>query len=91
MGNKRRLRTQDQLYYYRAIKESFLEQQSSFDPSKPPVFRGMSDYGHWSSHVSDVLKERDDLSQVANIRSSQIEKLLRTIPGRAWRCFHRPL
>jgi predicted RecB family nuclease len=50
-GERRRLRTQDQLYYYRALNELFLAQQSSFDPSKPPVFRGMSDYGQWGGHI----------------------------------------
>src|SRR6476619_391117 len=35
----------------------------------------MADYGRWHVHIEKVLAERDDLSIVANIRTSQIKKL----------------
>jgi uncharacterized protein len=69
------LRVSDYWFYYRAIQQAFLEQQASFDPDAPPPFPGLADYRHWTSHVTKLLEDRDDVSLVANIRTVQIEKL----------------
>src|SRR6185369_14782336 len=74
-GVRERLRTDDYFFYYKAIKRAFLEQQHAFDPNEMPRLSGTANYGHWTGHVTRLLKERDDLSLVANIRAAQIEML----------------
>lgn len=74
-GLRERLRTSDYFFYYKAIKRAFLEQQHTFDPDCVPRLSGTADYRHWGGHVTRLLEERDDLSFVANIRASQIDKL----------------
>lgn len=68
-------RTNDSLYYYRAVKEAFLEQQRSFDPDRRPEIPPLADLGRWSGFAERELTERDDLALVADIRTSQIHKL----------------
>ena len=74
-GERKPLRVQDYWYYYRAIKRAFLEQQRWFDRDHPPVFPSLADYRHWTKQVKSMLDARDDFARVANIRTSQIEKL----------------
>jgi predicted RecB family nuclease len=74
-GERKPLRLQDYSFYYRAIKRAFLAQQNSFDRNKQPLFPGLADYRRWSGHVNRMLKARDDLSLVANMRAAQVEKL----------------
>jgi uncharacterized protein len=77
LGTKeqRRFRTEDYFYYYRQLKLAFLEQQQRFNPEQPPEIPGLKDLGRWSSHATKILEDRDDLSLVANIRSTQIRRL----------------
>jgi predicted RecB family nuclease len=77
-GSQERLRTSDYFSYYKAIKRAFLEQQHTFDPDRLPRLSGTADYRHWGGHVTRLLEQRDDLSFVANIRASQIDKLQST-------------
>ena len=77
-GSQERLKTDDYLFYYRAVKRAFLMQQRMFDPMQQPKLDGMADYGRWNGHVRRALDARDDLSAVANIRASQVEKLQAT-------------
>ena len=72
---RRRFRTQDYFYYYRHLKQAFLEQQLKFSPEEPPDIPGLKDLGRWSRHAAKILEERDDLSLIANIRSTQIRRL----------------
>lgn len=72
---RRRFRTEDYFYYYRHLKRAFLEQQQKFNPEIPPDIPGLKDLGRWSSHATRILEDRDDLSLVANIRSTQIRRL----------------
>ena len=65
----------DFFYYYRAVKEAFLEQQRNFDPDRRPEIPPLADLGHWSGFAERQLTERDDLALVADIRTSQIHKL----------------
>jgi uncharacterized protein len=74
-GERTPLRIADYWFYYGAIKRAFLEQQRSFHRDHPPTFPGLADYRHWTGHVNRMLQARDDLSLVANIRTSQINKL----------------
>jgi uncharacterized protein len=68
-------RTDDFFFYYRAVKEAFLDQQRSYDPDRRPEIPPLRDLGHWSGYAERELTERDDLALVANIRTSQIHKL----------------
>ena len=69
-------RIDDFFFYYRALKEAFLEQQRTFDPAHRPEINPFADLGRWTGYAERVLEERDDLALVANIRSSQRRKLL---------------
>jgi len=74
-GARQALRVADYWFYYQPLRQSFLEQQRLFDRESVPPFPGLGDYRQWSRHISQLLSSRDDLSLVANIRTSQIEKL----------------
>ncbi len=69
-------RTDDFFYYYRALKQAFLEQQRNFDPACPPEIDPFADLGCWAGYAERTLEARDDLALVANIRSSQRRKLM---------------
>ena len=69
-------RTDDFFFYYRALKEAFLEQQRAFDPAQQPEINPFADLGRWAGYAERILEERDDLALVANIRSSQRRKLM---------------
>lgn len=77
LGNKewRRFRTDDYYFFYRALKASFLDLHKDFNPENAPSIPRLDYCGRWTAHASKVLAERDDLSLVANIRSSQIRHL----------------
>jgi len=69
------LRTNDYFHYYLTLKQSFLNDQSSFDASSMPDPAESKNFGSWSSYAEKLLLERDHLSQVATITSGQIKKL----------------
>jgi predicted RecB family nuclease len=68
-------RTEDFFYYYRAVKETFLDQQRTFHPEQRPEIPSLADLGRWSGFAERELTARDDLALVADIRVSQIRKL----------------
>jgi predicted RecB family nuclease len=68
-------RTEEFLYYFRVLKQAFLEQQRHFDRSEWPDIPVMTDLGRWTGHATRQLVALDDLSLVADIRRSQIRKL----------------
>ena len=72
---RRRFRTEDYFYYYRHLKLAFLEQQDKFNPKVSPEIPGLKDLGRWSGHATKIIEARDDLSLIANIRSTQIHRL----------------
>jgi uncharacterized protein len=80
LGTKeeRRFRTEDYFYYYRQLKLGFLEQQEGFDPKTPPEIPGPNNLGRWSEHATKILEGRDDLTLIAGIRSTQVQKLRNT-------------
>jgi predicted RecB family nuclease len=77
LGNneRRRFRTEDYFYFYDHVKCAFLEQQDKFDASKPPDIPGLKSLGRWSGYATKILEERDALSLIAGIRSTQIRRL----------------
>jgi uncharacterized protein len=68
-------RTDDYFYYYRALKQAFLDQQTVFDPTQRPEIPPLTDLGRWSGYAEQELTARDDLALIADIRTSQIHKL----------------
>ncbi len=77
LGSNERVpvRVSDYWFYYQAVKRDFLRAQATFDEKVVPHFSGMGEYGRWQLHVDAILDARDDVSVVANIRSTQIKKL----------------
>jgi uncharacterized protein len=70
-----RFRTENYFYFYRMLKQSFLHQQKTFDPTCRPEPLGMEDFGRWQGEMQRWLEEKDHLSRVANIRTVQIRRL----------------
>lgn len=69
-----RLRLADYYFYYQNLREQFLAFHSD-DSAQTPDPALSKSHGRWSDLAARLLKERDHLSLVANIRRSQIEKL----------------
>jgi predicted RecB family nuclease len=72
---RRRFRTEDYFYYYRQLKLAFLQQQERFDPKTPPEIPGPNNLGRWSEYATKILEARDDLSLIAGIRLTQVQRL----------------
>ncbi|MEI6270105.1 MAG: TM0106 family RecB-like putative nuclease [Methylococcaceae bacterium] len=64
--------------YFLNLKQQFLKAQAAFqsDWAMMPDLALCSDYGVWSTFAKEQLKQSDSLALVANIRKSQIKKLL---------------
>jgi len=77
LGTKERVRfeTNKYFYYFRALKQSFLEFQEHFDISDPPHPGLSRNHGRWSEYAGRILEAEDHLSKVANISRVQIKKL----------------
>ncbi|MGI0495294.1 TM0106 family RecB-like putative nuclease [Alkalinema pantanalense CENA528] len=68
--------TEQYFYYYKRVRQSFLEFMDRFDPKQPPLPEPGDDrHGRWQEMADKILHDRDHLSQVANITRSQIRKL----------------
>jgi predicted RecB family nuclease len=68
------LPTEQYFYYYRQVRQSFLEFMADFDPAKMPLPKP-GNHGEWQEHANRLLLNRDHLSQVANITRQQTRKL----------------
>jgi predicted RecB family nuclease len=68
------LPTEQYFYYYRQVRQSFLEFMADFDPAKMPL-PTPGDHGEWQGYADRLLLDRDHLSQVANITRQQTRKL----------------
>ncbi|MBX9721464.1 MAG: TM0106 family RecB-like putative nuclease, partial [Candidatus Obscuribacterales bacterium] len=77
LGDKeiRSFRTLDYYYYYKSLKQRFIEFQNNFDADKQPDWLDIGDYSRWKSIANEILEQRDDLIRIANIRKSQVKKL----------------
>ena len=74
-GRRERLRTAEYFQCYLEHKKSFLSALNECDAEKMPDPADHKEWGFWSTHAEAVLKERDHLFQVANIKRGQIKKL----------------
>src|SRR5205807_1393066 len=63
LGNKliKTFRTEDYFYYYKSVKQRFLEFQENFDANIPPDWMDVSPYSRWKSLANELLEQRDDL------------------------------
>ncbi|MBI4470626.1 MAG: TM0106 family RecB-like putative nuclease, partial [Acidobacteria bacterium] len=77
LGNRhlRHFRTEEYYYYYLRLKQAFLDQQAGFHRDQKPIPAGEEECGRWSRHGLSIIESLDHLSQVANIRSTQIRRL----------------
>lgn len=71
-GKRERLRTHEYFQYYLELKKSFLSALNTFEMPDPAEYK---EWGSWSTYAEQVLKEKDHLFQIANIKRSQIKKL----------------
>lgn len=70
-----RFETDRYFYYYRALKDAFLDFHDGFDIGEPPHPGLSKSHGQWSEFASLVLEQADHLSKVASITRVQIKKL----------------
>ena len=79
LGNKQQehFLVRDYFAYYQTLKATFLEQQKNFDAERVPDPAGSLSFGDWSSYAEKLLKEKDHLSQIYNIRHATIKNLNR--------------
>lgn len=84
-GERCRLPLRDFYYYYRVLKAGFCDFQDGITSSAPPDPADYREHGRWSGHAENLLKQADDLSFIANIRSTQMKRLrqagIRTVHG----------
>jgi len=73
---KKEFRTFEYLYRYRQLKAEFLEFQGRFSKDCPPEDWSAGTYSRWKSVSEGLLESCDHLSRVANIRQSQIDRLI---------------
>lgn len=73
-GSQEQLRVDDYIYYYKALKNRYLESQEAFNKAEMPDPADSKSWGRWQSYAKQVLAERDHLSQVATMSRSQIKR-----------------
>jgi predicted RecB family nuclease len=103
-GKQSRLELSRYKHYYNALKRAFLEMHRTFDPNAPVEIPIRGEFRHWTGYIEKMRKDRDDLTLVAGIRSSQIRRFhdagitsteslaeagLDGVPGIAIATFHR--
>jgi predicted RecB family nuclease len=74
-GERHVFRTDDCFFYFRCLKQAFLELHESWSAETCPSPAGHADHGRWTSHAEALLEGRDDLSRVARITRGQIKRL----------------
>lgn len=80
LGNKTKERVRIAAYfsYFQNLRRKFLTAQENFgsDWSNMPDPVSCNDYGAWGSYAKQLIEASDSLGLVANIRKSQIKKLI---------------
>jgi uncharacterized protein len=62
-------------YYYKPLKDRFLQAHQQFSVKTCPNPADSGSWGRWSTYADILLEESDHLSQIATITKSQIKKL----------------
>lgn len=73
-GETKAYPTEQYIYYYRHLHQTFLDFMGEFCPQTPPLL-SVGNHGRWQDHADKQLVELDHLSLVANINRSQINRL----------------
>ena len=73
-GNWEYFPTEQYIYYYHQVRNTFREFMGRFKAQSPPV-PAASDQGRWQKQAEKRLSELDHLSQIANITRNQIRSL----------------
>ena len=74
-GTRESFTTTEYYSYYKEVKKAFMEHMDAFNPDVLPDPTGFGTNGKWDSLASDWVAETDHLSQVANMRHSQVKRL----------------
>ncbi len=73
---QKEFRTMEYLYRYRQLKSEFLNFQRRFSKNNPPQDWIAGTYSRWKTVSERFLEDCDHLSRIANIRQSQIDRLV---------------
>jgi len=68
-------RTNDYFYYYKNLKQRFLQTHQTFSAQNRPHPADSNSWGRWSTYAQTLLVEADHLCQIATITKTQIKKL----------------
>src|SRR6266566_4298696 len=74
-GEERWFETKRFFYFYRHLRDTFLEFQKGFDLTAQPDPALEKNWGRWESAAVDILEKRDDLRLIARITRSQIKRM----------------
>lgn len=74
---QKEFRTSEYFHNYLRLKNAFLEFQGCFSKDHPPKDRFAGAHSRWKTVSEKLLEDRDHLSRIANIRKSQIDRLLK--------------
>ncbi|MCA9052619.1 MAG: TM0106 family RecB-like putative nuclease [Planctomycetaceae bacterium] len=74
-GTTERHATDRFFYYYRALKQEYLQFHLNFDPERCPLPHESRSYGRWSGVAQEVVTRSDHVSLVAGITRSQAGRL----------------
>jgi uncharacterized protein len=74
-GARAAIRTEDYIAFYRQLERAFLEYIGTCNPASEPDEIVITPFCRWKTRGEEMIRQRDDLSLVANIRRVQIKKL----------------
>lgn len=74
--SQKEFRTGEFFHHYLRLKGAFLDFQRRFSKDDPPKDRIAGSFSRWKTVSEKFLEDRDDLSRIANIRQSQIDRLI---------------
>ncbi len=74
-GEERWFDTERFFYFYRHLRDTFLEFQEAFDRAAQPDPALERSWGRWETAAQEILAKRDDLRLVARMTRSQIKRL----------------
>src|SRR6266508_2920221 len=74
-GEERWFETARFFYFYRHLRDTFLEFQASFDAAAQPDPALERSWGRWETAAQKLLEQRDDLRLIARMTRSQIKRL----------------
>lgn len=73
--SRKTFQTNDYIYFYKQLKQAFIEFQETFSRTRPPDDMTAGHFSKWKGHSEKLLTERDSLTRIANIRKVQIQRL----------------